>query len=285
MKNKYLAAVCQMDSQNSKQENLRIAGEMIGENAAKGTEIIAFPETMNFMGDGYCNQAEPIPGPTTDFLCEEAGKHHVWIVSGSFPEIQTGGKPCNTLVLIDPQGRIHCKYSKLHMFDVEIDNTPSYKESDDNTAGNEIVLADTELGRLGFAVCYDLRFGEMFRIMALKGAKVIFMPSSFTMNTGKDHWETLLRARAIENGVYIIAPNQIGKKTNMIACGKSMIIDPWGDVIAKASDKTGSILAEIDLDYLENVRRQIPSLKNRRTDIYDVCSGNVKLYPAEPENL
>ena len=197
MKTRYLVAACQMDSQNNKQANLRIAGEMIAENAAKGAEIIAFPETVNFMGKGYRHQAEPVPGPTTDFFCEQAAKHKVWIVSGSFPEEQENGKPYNTLILADPEGNIRCRYRKLHMFDVEVENTPSYKESDHNTAGNEIVLVDTELGRLGFAICYDLRFGEMFRIMALQGAQVIFLPASFTMNTGKDHWETLLRARAI----------------------------------------------------------------------------------------
>lgn len=277
---KYTVAVCQMDSQDDKQANLRAAGEMIDENAAKGAKIIAFPETMNFMGKGQRYQAETIPGGTTDFLCGKAKEHGVWIVSGSFPErIESAGaalsggqsgdeKPRNTLVLIDPQGKIRCKYSKIHMFDVEIANGPSYRESDHNTAGNEIVLADTELGRLGFAICYDLRFGEMFRLMALHGAQVIFIPSSFTMNTGKDHWETLLRARAIENGVYIVAPNQIGKKTNMIAYGKSMVIDPWGDVIARASDRPGSILAEIDPGYIERVRRQVPSLENRRADVY-----------------
>lgn len=265
---KYNIAVCQMDSQNDKQENLKTAGEMIAENAAKGAKIIAFPETMNFMGKGQRYQAETIPGQTTDFLCSKAKEYGVWLVSGSFPEIHESGNPLNTLVLIDPRGTIRCKYSKLHMFDVEIDNGPSYKESDYNTAGSEIVLADTELGRFGFAICYDLRYGEIFRLMALHGAQVIFIPASFTMNTGKDHWEVLLRARAIENGVYIVAPNQIGKKTNMTAYGKSMIIDPWGDVIARASDKPGSIMAEIDLGYMKSVRRQIPSLKNRRTDVY-----------------
>lgn len=281
MKTRYLVAACQMDSQNNKQANLRIAGEMIAENAAKGAEIIAFPETVNFMGKGYRHQAEPVPGPTTDFFCEQAAKHKVWIVSGSFPEEQENGKPYNTLILADPEGNIRCRYRKLHMFDVEVENTPSYKESDHNTAGNEIVLVDTELGRLGFAICYDLRFGEMFRIMALQGAQVIFLPASFTMNTGKDHWETLLRSRAIENGVYIVAPNQMGKKTNMLAYGKSMIIDPWGNVIARASDKTGSILAEIDLDYLERVRRQIPFLENRRRDMYEVMGEKVRVYPGK----
>ena len=275
---KYTVAVCQMDSQNEKQENLRVAGEMIAENAAKGAKIIAFPETMNFIGKGYRGQAEMIPGETADFLCGKAKEYGVWLVSGSFPEIHESGNPKNTLVLIDPEGNIRCRYSKLHMFDIKLSDGYSYKESDHNTSGDEIVLADTELGRLGFAICYDLRFGEMFRLMALKGAQVIFIPSSFTMNTGKDHWEALLRARAIENGVYIVAPNQIGKKSNMIAYGKSMVIDPWGEVIAKAGDRQCSILAEIDLDYEDTVRQQIPSLENRRTDMYEICSSKLRIY-------
>ena len=278
MRKKYAVAVCQMDSQKDKQENLRIAGEMIAENASKGAKIIAFPETMNYIGSGLPRQAEPIPGPTTEFLCAAAVKHHVWLVSGSFPEQNKRDKPYNTLVLIDPRGNIRCRYRKLHMFDIEVENTPSYRESDDSMAGNEIVLADTELGRLGFAICYDLRFGEMFRLMALQGAQVIFMPASFTMNTGKDHWETLLRARAIENGVYLVAPNQMGQKNNMLAYGKSMVVDPWGDVIARAGDRVGSILAEIDLEYQERVRRQIPSLENRRGDVYEVRSEKIRIY-------
>lgn len=278
MRKKYAVAVCQMDSQKDKQENLRIAGEMIAENAAKGAKIIAFPETMNYMGSGLPHQAESIPGPTTEFLCAAAVKHHVWLVSGSFPEQNKTEKPYNTLVLIDPWGNIRCRYRKLHMFDIKVENTPSYRESDDSMAGNEIVLADTELGRLGFAICYDLRFGEMFRLMALQGAQVIFMPASFTMNTGKDHWETLLRARAIENAVYLVAPNQMGQKTNMLAYGKSMVVDPWGDVIARAGDQVGSILAEIDLEYQERVRRQIPSLENRRRDVYEVRSEKIRIY-------
>ncbi len=265
---KYTVGVCQMDSQNDKQENLRIAGEMISENAAKGASIIAFPETMNFIGKGFRHQAEPIPGETSDFMCQMAKEHHVWLVTGSFPEAHESGNPKNTLLLIDPSGNIRCKYSKLHMFDVELANGGSFRESAYSTPGDEIVTMQTELGHLGMAICYDLRFPEQFRLMALAGAQVIFLPSCFSLTTGKDHWEPLLRARAIENGVYIVAPNQIGKKSNMTANGKSMVIDPWGDVIARASDRPGSFLAEIDLDYVDAVRRQIPSLENRRRDLY-----------------
>ncbi len=275
---KYTIAICQMDSQDDKQNNLEMAGWMIDEAAKKGAALAAFPETMNFIGRGLQAQAETIPGPATEFLCGKAKEHGIWLVGGSITEKNSNGKPKNTLVFIDSDGNIRCKYSKLHMFDVEIENGSSYHESDNICAGDEIVMADTELGRLGFAICYDLRFGEMFRLMALRGAQVIYIPSSFTMNTGRDHWETLLRARAIENGVYIAAPNQIGKKAGMTACGRSMVIDPWGNVIAQAGDRPGCITAEIDLDYVESVRGQIPSLLNRREDMYHMDIGKITIY-------
>ena len=274
---KYTAAVCQMDSRDDKQANLEQAATLIAEAAAKGAAVAAFPETVNFIGKGYKYQAEPIPGPTSDFFCEQAKKYGIWLVSGSFPEEDPSGKPKNTMLLIDPEGNIRCKYSKLHMFDVEIANGPSYKESARNTAGDRIVLADTPLGRLGFAICYDLRFDELFRIMALNGAQVIFVPSSFTMNTGKDHWEPLMRARAIENGVYMVGPAQIGEKTGMNAYGKSMVADPWGNVIARAGDRPCCVTAEIDLDYLDAVRAQVPSIFNRREDIYTVSGSRVEI--------
>ena len=275
---KYIAALCQMDSRDDKQANLAMAAALIDDAAAKGAAIAAFPETVSFIGKGYRYQAETIPGPTSDFFCEQAKRTGMWIVSGSFPEADPSGKPKNTMLLIDPEGNIRCRYSKLHMFDVEIANGPSYKESSFNTAGDRIALADTPLGRLGFAVCYDLRFDEMFRIMALNGAQVIFVPSSFTMNTGKDHWEPLMRARAIENGVYMIGPAQIGEKTGMNAYGKSMAVDPWGNVIAKAGDRPCCITAEIDLDYLDSVRAQVPSLLNRREDIYSVSGSKIQVF-------
>ncbi|MCD8333579.1 MAG: carbon-nitrogen hydrolase family protein [Clostridiales bacterium] len=271
---KYRTAICQMDSGDDKSENLKMAEVMIDEAAAHGADLLVFPETVNYMGRRPREQAEPIPGETTCFFARKAREKQVWIVTGSFPERVEGQNPKNTLALIDPQGNIRCTYSKLHMFDVEIPGRKPYRESALNTAGEEIVLADTELGCLGFAICYDLRFGEMFRLMALGGAKVIFLPSSFTRETGQAHWEALIRARAIENGVYIVAANQTGEKYNMNAYGNSMIVDPWGRILARAGDEPCCIYAEIDPGYADEVRMQIPSLKNRRTDIYE-CTGNL----------
>ena len=173
-------------------------------------------------------------------------------------------------MIIDPEGEIIARYSKLHTFDVTLPDGSVQRESARIRPGGGITTVDTPLGTLGMSICYDIRFGEMYRLMALRGAQVIFTPANFTMPTGKDHWETILRTRAIENGVYIVAADQIGKKSEFTAYGNSMVVDPWGTVIARAPDRPGILYAEIDLDWLDSVRSKIPSLKNRRTDIYDV---------------
>lgn len=279
-KTKFQVAVCQMDSQNDKHQNLKDAENMICEASEKGADLVVLPENMNFMGKGYRYQEEPIPGPTTDFLASLAKEYGIWIVSGSIPEAEGSmevPKPKNSLVLIDPAGDLRCKYSKLHLFDVDLEDGSSFRESDTATQGEDIVVCDTELGRLGFTICYDLRFGELYRLLSLAGAKVIFVPACFAMQTGQAHWEVLLRARAIENGVYIVACNQIGEKHNMTAYGHSMVIDPWGRIIAQAEDNPGVLMAEIDLSVIEKVRAQIPSLKNRRGDRYELI-GDVTVF-------
>ena len=267
---KYKLAVCQMDSRDDKEANLREAGRMIAEAAAMGADVVAFPENMAYAGRGLRSQAEDIPGPVTDYLCKMAAEHQIWVMSGTFPETDPSGKTRNTLVLIGPEGQIRARYSKLHMFDVMVGEPTEHVESKSVVPGDAVTVVDTPFGRWGFAICYDLRFGELFRLQALAGAELIFVPSSFTKGTGADHWQVLLRARAIENGLYIAAPDQTGTKQTMLAYGKSMIIDPWGDVLAGAGDHTGIIMAEIDRDYLQQVRRRIPSLANRREDIYQL---------------
>lgn len=174
-------------------------------------------------------------------------------------------------MVINPNGELVAKYHKIHPFDVVISNGPTCKESDRICPGEGIVTVDTgEVGHLGLSICYDIRFCEMYRLMALEGAQIFLTPADFTMNTGKDHWETILRTRAIENGCYVIAPGQFGVKPRFQAYANSMIIDPWGNVIARASNKPCVITAEIHLDYLEKVRKQIFTLENRRPDIYDL---------------
>lgn len=270
---KFMVAVVQMDTQNDKQANWQQMAAFVDEAAAKGAQLVAFPEVVNILSEDPV-YAEPIPGPTTELLMRKAKEHHIWIHGGSISEVNPDGpRTYNTTVLINPDGDIAARYSKLHNFDMTLPDGSSVRESDRKEPGKEIVTVQTELGHLGFAICYDMRFPELFRLMALQGAQIIFLPANFTMPTGKDHWEPILRARAIENGCYIIAPDQTGVKEKFTAYGNSMVVDPWGTVIARASDKPGVILAEIDLDYLESVRQRNPSIHNRRTDLYEI-NGN-----------
>ena len=269
----YKIAVAQMDSQNDKGENMRTACRLIDEAASQGAKLVSFPEVMNLSGEnvGEGGGHEPIPGYTTQLLMEKAKEHGIYIHSGSFMEkIPEEERAYNTSVLIDPEGQIIAHYRKLHTFDVTLPDGTVCDESARVRPGDRIVTVDTALGKMGLSVCYDIRFPELYRLMALEGAQILFAPASFTMPTGKDHWETILRTRAIENGCYLVAADQIGQKVRFTAYGNSMVVDPWGTVIARSSDKVGLIYADIDLDYLDAVRAKIPSLINRRADMYDL---------------
>ena len=273
----YTVAVAQMNTQDDPEQNLQQAETWIRQAAQRGAALIAFPETMNYIGREYLQHAEPIPGPTADRLCALARETGIWILGGSITEAVPDAFPRNTSLLIAPDGSIAARYSKLHMFDVVITDGPSYRESSYSTAGTALTVADTPLGKLGLSICYDLRFPEQYRLLAMAGAEVLFVPAGFTMNTGRDHWETLLRARAIENGCFVIAPNQTGRKPKNQSYGRSMVVDPWGTVIAQASDGPGLIFADIDLDRIAAVRRQVPSLENRRSDVYRLECGTLQV--------
>lgn len=193
----------------------------------------------------------------------------MWLHGGSIYEKNPQGRPYNCTMVIRPDGTLAAKYRKLHPFDVTVPGGGQMRESSQICPGDAIVTVDAgELGTWGLSVCYDLRFGELYRLMALEGAQVLFVPANFTLNTGKDHWEVLLRARAIENGCYVVAPEQFGPGPEFPAYGRSMVVDPWGNVVAQAPDRPGVILADIDLDYVEEIRRKVGTLSNRRTDRY-----------------
>lgn len=268
---KFIAAAIQIDSQDNKNQNLTKIEEFIDEAAGRGAKLIGMPEMVNYVGseEGEFENAEPIPGPTIERLMKKARQHQVWLHCGSIFETIPGEKKLyNTSVLLNPQGEVVAKYRKIHLYDVEVSNGPSVLESRTKKPGTEIVVADTDLAKIGLSICYDMRFPELYRIMTLRGAQVLFVPAEYTLFTGKDHWEPVLRARAIENQCYVIAPGQIGVKPNFQAYGKTLIIDPWGNVIAKSSDKEGFITAEIDMELLAKVRNQIPCLKNRKPEAY-----------------
>ena len=211
------------------------------------------------------NRSSPSPvRPHTAYkdLATQLGVH---LLAGSFLEKSNEARAYNTSLLISSQGDLLAQYRKIHLFDVDIPGQVSVRESDSMKPGEEVVVASTPLGTVGLSVCYDLRFPELYRGLSRKGAEIISVPSAFTFPTGAAHWEALLRARAIENQVYIIAPNQIGKNVYGFAdYGNSMIIDPWGKIIARAPDRECFITAEIDLDYLEKVRKELPCLAHQR---------------------
>ena len=269
----YKIAVAQMDSQNDKGENMRTACRLIDEAASQGAKLVSFPEVMNLSGEnvGEGGGHEPIPGYTTQLLMEKAKEHGIYIHSGSFMEkIPEEERAYNASVLIDPEGQIIAHYRKLHTFDVTLPDGTVCDESARVRPGDRIVTVDTALGKMGLSVCYDIRFPALYRLLPLEGAQILFAPGSLTVPTGKEHWETILRTRAIENAAYLVAADQIGQKVRFTAYGNSMVVDPWGTVIARSSDKVGLIYADIDLDYLDAVRAKIPSLINRRADMYDL---------------
>lgn len=265
-------AAVQMNSRGDKTENIRTALELIDRAAASGARLVALPEVWTYLGDqsGNRDNAEPIPGPLTDLLAEKARQHRIYLHGGSVYEVETGNpRVLNTAVVFNPDGDMIAKYSKIHMFDVVLDGVATYEESATVSPGNEIVTFDMDGIRVGLAICYDLRFPELFRILALRGADLIVLPAAFTMTTGKDHWEILIRARAIENGVYMMAPGQVGTYDGTHWCyGRSMIVDPWGTTLAIAPDAETTIGATVDRARIEKVRRQVPSLANRMPDRY-----------------
>ncbi len=263
----YLAAAVQMTASSSKAENLAKAETFARSAAERGAALIVLPEVFSWRGRHRKEpeQVESIPGPTTHRLQELATRHAIHLLAGSFLEKSGESRAYNTSLLFSPDGNILACYRKIHLFDVDIPGQVSIKESDSMKPGEEVVTATTQLGTVGLSICYDLRFPELYRGLTQRGAQVVFVPSAFTFPTGAAHWEALLRARAIENQVYIVAPNQIGKNVYGFAdYGNSMIIDPWGKILARAPDKECIITAEIDLDYLEKVRRELPCHAHRR---------------------
>ncbi len=272
---KYQVALCQMDSQDNRAENLRTACALLEEAAARGASLAAFPEIFNVIDQGEAPPEEIPNGPTIRLMASKARELNLWVLCGSlWEENLEGDRKFNTSVLLNPRGEVAARYSKLHMFDITLPDGQIAFESEQVKPGDKMVVRETELGTFGFSICYDIRFPELYRWMALEGAQIFFVPAEFNIGTGKNHWEPLLRARAIENGCYVIAPAQIGTKRvkgGTYTCfGSSMVVDPNGMVIARAPERTGVTLAEIDLDYVEEMRRNIPSLKNRRTDLYTV---------------
>jgi deaminated glutathione amidase len=264
----YLAAAIQMTSVPDVQKNLAQAEEFIDLAARQGAELVGLPENFAFMGEesDKLAQAQNIAQHTEIFLKTMAQRYQIAILGGGFPVPTDSAKVYNTAVLIDSTGQELSRYRKVHLFDVNVPDGNTYRESSTVMAGDELpnICLTEKLGNIGLSVCYDVRFPELYRYLSHKGADVLFVPAAFTAFTGKDHWQVLLQARAIENTCYIIAPAQTGiNYARRQTHGHAMIIDPWGAILADAGELPGIAIAEINPGRIEQVRRQMPSLQHR----------------------
>jgi predicted amidohydrolase len=268
MNDRFIAAVVQLNSGEDKPANLARAIALVEQAAGQGATLVALPEMFNCLGrfSTVVENAEPIPGPSSEAMRGLAARLGITLLAGSLCERSCEpGKAFNTSLLFSPQGEELARYRKIHLFDADLPGRVAVTESHWILAGNEIVAAETPLGTVGLSICYDLRFPELYRHLADRDARILFAPSAFTFATGKDHWEILLRARAIENQTVVIAPNQCGRHgPELTTYGHSMIVDAWGTVLARAGDDEGIACAEIDLARLAEVRAQLPALEHRR---------------------
>lgn len=266
----FRAGVVQLDTGEDWCRNRQQIIEYTKKAKELGVEYLQFPETAEYIGSDLAGFAREHAGEAKQFFSETAKEYQIFLNCGSITDYQENRKPSNTMLFFAPDGSCMAEYRKLHLFDVEVSDGPSYRESDDVLSGDQIVHVPTPLADFGLSICYDLRFPELFRLLTLAGAQLLCVSANFTKPTGLKHWKTLLKARAIENTAYVLAAGQCGRKAAFEAYGHSMIIDPWGEVIAELDEQPGILTSDIDLRKIEEVRQQLPCLKNRRVDIYQL---------------
>ncbi len=268
---KLLTALIQMRVTADKAENLKAAGDWINRCAGEGAALVILPEMFCCPYDSavFPAYAEPEGGPAWRALSDAAREARVYLVGGSMPEVDSAGRIYNTCYIFDPRGRQIGKHRKMHLFDIDVAGGQRFRESDSLSPGDQVTVVETEFGRLGVAICYDLRFPELARLMALRGAKILVYPGAFNMTTGPAHWEILFRTRALDNQVYALgcAPAR-DEKAGYVSYANSLAVSPWGHVLARLGAAEERLLVELDLDEVERVRGQLPFLQHRRTDIY-----------------
>jgi deaminated glutathione amidase len=264
------AAAVQLASQANVAENLATCRRLVLEARASGAELVLLPENFAYQGPeaGKRSIAERlgVGGPILDALRDAARVGEVTLIAGGFPEAGDDGvRPYNTCVVVASDGAVAASYRKIHLFDVELPDGTKLLESEATTAGGEPTVVDVGGFKVGLSICYDLRFPELYRALVHRGAEVLVVPAAFTLQTGKDHWHVLLRARAIESQCWVIAAGQWGSRPKgPPSYGHSMIVDPWGTIVAEASDRVGVIVADVDRAYLDRVRGILPCLRHRR---------------------
>lgn len=264
----YLAAAVQMNSVPDLAKNLAQAEDLIDLAVRQGAELVGLPENFSFLGDEETKlvESKAIAQASERFLKTMAQRYQITLLGGGFPVPAETGKVYNTALLVGPDGQELSRYEKVHLFDVNLPDGNTYQESQTVVAGKSLpaVHPSKEFGNLGLSVCYDVRFPELYRHLSQMGAEVLFIPAAFTAYTGKDHWQVLLQARAIENTCYVIAPAQTGRHNALRQShGHAVIIDPWGAILADAGDQPGVAIASIEPSRIEQVRRQMPSLQHR----------------------
>ena len=271
------AAAIQLNAADDFDRNLETADKLVRRAAALGADVVVLPETWTVMGarEQMLAGAQALDGQAISWARATAAELGIDLIAGSFSERRDGAALLsNTSVHVDPRGELAAIYRKIHLFDVEIDGAV-YGEASTYAPGDQIVTTTLALGTtVGLSICFDLRYPELYRILALRGAELLTVPSAFTLRTTRDHWETLLRARAIENQCFVVAPNQVGDHPGGLRSGgRSLIIDPWGLVLAGAADDEGVIVAELDFEALRRIRAQLPTLPRRVPAAYDWTVG------------
>jgi predicted amidohydrolase len=263
-----IAAAVQMTSTAEVERNLDVAERLVGLAAARGAQLVGLPENFAFLRSEGVPVPEPqaLDGPWSRRMADLARRHRVTLLLGSLPERIAGEERVyNTSVLLGPDGATLAVYRKIHLFDIDVPGLEHLKESRAVRPGETAVVADSPAGRIGLSICYDVRFPELYRRLAAEGARILAVPSAFTERTGKDHWELLLRARAVENLAYVFAPAQTGAHGGgRTSHGHAMIVDPWGAILAQVAEGEGLAVAEIDFERQDRLRRELPALAHRR---------------------
>lgn len=263
--------LCQMAVSRDKGENLRRAQAALEQAARQGAQLAMLPEMFNCPYENPCFPVygEPAGGETWQFLSRMARELGLYLAGGSVPELE-GGKVYNTCYFFSPEGEELARHRKVHLFDIDVPGGQRFKESDTLTAGDQITVVDTPLGKIGLAICFDIRFSELFRVMGAKGAQVVLVPAAFNMTTGPVHWDLAFRSRAVDNQFFVAGCSPARDTgASYVAYGHSLVCNPWGTVVAQLDEKAGVQVAQLDLDDLARYRGQIPILSGRRTDLYE----------------
>lgn len=256
-----------------KEKNIEELEKYLIKIKEENVDLVTLGEMFNcpYITSNFPVYAEPEGGESWKACSDLAKKYHIYLSAGSIPEVDEAGRVYNTAYVFDREGRQIAKHRKAHLFDIDVEGGQSYRESDTLTAGNECIVFDTEFGKIGLCICFDFRFPELSRIMAQNGAKILIVPAAFNMTTGPAHWDILFRSRALDNQCYVIGTSGArDESSGYVAWGHTLLVSPWGNVIQQLDEKEGYMINEIDLEYVDKIRKELPLLKARRMDMYEL---------------